>query len=266
MYHLILVNLTPDARAVSPFAHLELRNASPEVLRGLLDNFCEIDPIANATGDTEIRVNVRNEKYLLRTEQKKVVLYDVNQRDLPGQLLTVAQAMVELDGSAAAARHEAVRHAHALTAPPFAMAPTAPVLVAPAPVASRPRVIALSVTIVVLLVAIGWLAAPFGVGDDIPAGFVEVAAGEAGPLQAALIGVYLTGSEPGRHGIVVTGPGELKLFELAAVEAPRVVYAAYRLGRVDGKLHLATDQPGGAIEVPAGGNLRYGGETYQRLP
>jgi hypothetical protein len=266
MYHLVLVNLTPDARAVSPLAYLELRDARPEVLKGLLDNFCEIDPIANAAGDTEIRVNVRHEKYLLRTEQKKVILYDVNQRDLPGQLLTVAQAMVELDGSAAVARQEAVRQARALTAPPFAMTAAAPVVVAPAPAASKPRLISLSAALVALLVAIGWLIAPLGPEDNTPENFVPVGADETGPLQASLTGVYLTGSEPGRHGIVVTGPGELKLFELAAVEAPRVVYAAYRLGRIDGKLHLATDQPGGAIEVAAGGGLRYGGETYLRLP
>jgi hypothetical protein len=85
-------------------------------------------------------------------------------------------------------------------------------------------------------------------------------------LHAALTGVYLTGSEPGQHGIVIMGPGEMKLFELAAVEAPRVVYAGYRPGRIGARLSLATDQPGGVIEVATDGRLVYCGETYQRIP
>jgi hypothetical protein len=265
MFNLILVNLTPDARAVAAHAHVEQRNVTSGALRGLLGNFCEIDPIENAAGETEIRVNVRHEKYLLRTEQRKVVLYDVNQRDLPGQLLTVDQVMVELDGTAAAARQQAVQQARSLTTAPFMIQQALPVS-APPPKASKPRVVALSATAVLLLAGIIWLAVPRGGGNGALAGFTPVAAAELDRVHATLAGVYLTGSEPGQHGIVVTGAGEFKLVELAAVDAPRVVYAAYRPGRIGDKLHLATDQPGGAIEVLPDGNLLYCGETYMRLP
>jgi hypothetical protein len=265
MFTLVLVNLTPDARAVAAHAHVEQRNVGSEALRGLLVNFCEIDPIENAAGDTEIRVNVRHEKYLLRTEQRKVVLYDVNQRDLPGQLLTVDQVMVELDGTAAAARQQAIQMARSLTTAPF-MTETALPVSAPAPVASKPRVAVLAAASILLLAAVIWLAVPWGRDDGIPAEFTPVTAAELDQVHASLAGVYLTGSEPGRHGIVVTGPGEMKLVELAAVEAPRVVYAAYRPGRIGDRLHLATNQPGGVIEVLADGNLQYCGETYARIP
>lgn len=264
MYNVSLINLTSDARAVAVDAQVELRDVSPAALEGLLRNFCEIDPIENAAGDTEIRVLVRHEKYLLRTEQKKLILYDVNQRDLPAQMVAVEQAMVELDGSAAAARNQSIRQARA-EAGTMAAGPVLPVSAPPPATASRPRVIALSLTAGLLLAAIIWLAVPFGDGGP-PAGFVPVGSGELDKLHAALIGVYLTGSEPGQHGIVVLGPGEMKLFELGTVEAPRVVYADYQLGRIDAKLCLATDQPGGVVEVAPDGNLRYGGETYQRLP
>src|SRR3954463_12842100 len=140
MFNLVLVNLTPDAREVSVHAYVEQRNVSPEALRALLVNFCEIDPIENAAGETEIRINVRHEKYLLRTEQRKVILYDVAQRDLPAQMLSVDQAMIELDGTAAAARHEAVQLARNLTTAPFLVGTEAAVPVAPPPQASRPRV------------------------------------------------------------------------------------------------------------------------------
>ena len=135
----------------------------------------------------------------------------------------------------------------------------------PAAVASKPRLIALVVVAAIELAAIVFLAGPLG-GDERPAEFVRVDAAERAALESRLAGVYLTGNEPGQHGIVVTGPGELKLFELGAVEAPRVVYAAYQLGRVGPLLCLATDQPGGVIEVTDDGNLTYGGETYLRIP
>jgi hypothetical protein len=117
------------------------------------------------------------------------------------------------------------------------------------------------------LAGIIWLAWPDNSATGTPPGFVPVAESELEPIQNSLVGVYLSGSEPGQHGIVITGPGEMKLIELAAVDAPRVIYASYRPGRVEGKLFLATDQPGGVITVAADGNsLGYCGETYQRIP
>lgn len=263
-YHIFLVNLSADARAVAAETRSELRDAGADALQALLRNFCAIDPIENALGDTEIRVHVRHEKYLLRTEQGKLILYDVNQRDLPAQILTVAEAMHELGGAAGAARNQAILLARAEAGPVVASGPALPVR-APAATARRPLVLALSVTAGLLLAAIVYLAAPFG-ADNTPPGFLPVESAERDKLHSALIGVYLTGSEPGQHGIVVTGPGELKLFELGTVEAPRVVYVGYRLGRIGAKLSLATDQPGGVIEVAADGNLVYSGEVYQRIP
>jgi hypothetical protein len=267
MFNLVLVNLTSDARAVAAHAHAEQRNVSPEALRALLANFCEIDPIENASGETEIRVNVRHEKYLLRTEQRKVILYDVNQRELPGQMLSVDEAMVELDGTGAAVRQQAIRQARSLTTAPFLTAADSTIPVRPEPQASRPRIVALVAFAVLLLAGIIWLALPDNFAARTPAGFVPVAGSELEQVQTSLVGVYLTGSEPGQHGVVIAGPGEMKLIELASVDAPRVVYASYRPGRIDAKLHLVTDQPGGAVAVAADGNsLVYCGETYQRIP
>lgn len=263
MYNVTLVNLAADARAVATFAHVELRDAKPDVLRALLANFCEIDPIENAAGDTEIRVQVRHESYLIRTEQKRLILYDARNRELPGQIFTLEQVMTELDGTAAAARHEAIQTARPEAGTGESAAP-GPV-VAPAAPPNTLRLAGLVVTAGILLGAIVWLAAPFP-ADGAPPGFTAVEPGERAGLETSLTGVYLTGNEPGQHGIVLGGTGELKLFELGVVEAPRVIHVSYELGRVEAKLCLATDQPGGLIEVQADGNLLYGGEVYQRIP
>lgn len=262
MYNVILVNLAPDARSFAALSHLERRGVGTEELVVLLRNFCETDPIENTTAEAEIRVQVRNESYLLRTEQKKLILYDTRRRDLPAQIYTVDQAMAELDGTAATGRNQSVMEARAEAAPASGLPMPEP----PPPAVSRPPLlIALGAVAVALLAAIVTLAGPFG-DDDRPAGFELIDTAERAKLETGLTGVYLTGNEPGQHGIVVTGPGQLKLFELGTVEAPRVVYASFRLGRVDARLCLATDQPGGLIEVTPDGNLAYGGEAYQRIP
>ena len=139
-----------------------------------------------------------------------------------------------------------------------------PVMV-PTAAPSKLRVIAMTITVVLLLGAILYLSAPFA-DSDVRTGFVPVKPAERNGLARSLTGVYLTGSEPGQHGIVLGGPGELKLFELAAIEAPRVVFATYELERVGPMLCLATDQPGGMIEVPGNDTLVYCGEIYQRIP
>ena len=262
MYNVILVNLAADARSVSAHSYLERRDVGPDALQALLANFCEIDPIENTAAEAEIKVQVRHESYLVRTGQKKLIIYDTRNRELPGQIFTVEQAMNEMDGSAATARNQAIMLARA-EAGPGETATVMPVVTPPA--ANKSRLAGLVIMAGLLLGAILYLAAPSATGE-IPADFTAVEATEAARLQASLTGVYLTGNEPGQHGIVLTGPGELKLFELGAVEAPRVIYAGYQLGRVGPKLCLATDQPGGIIEVTAEGALVYCGEVYQRIP
>jgi hypothetical protein len=262
MYNVTLINLTPDARTVVASGYQELRGLGDPELRGLLQNFCEIDPVENAAGATEIRVKVRQESYSIRTEQKKLVLYDVHRRDLPGQLFTLEQVMPELDGTANAARIQTILQARGETG--VEATPLVP-MAAPPAVASKPRVIALCVASAMLLAANLYLLVP-ALTSERPEGFIRVQPAERDGLEATLAGVYLTGNEPGQHGIVVTGPGEMKLFEIGAVEAPRMVYASYSLGRVGPKLSLATNQPGGIIEVRDNDNLVYGGEIYQRVP
>jgi len=128
-------------------------------------------------------------------------------------------------------------------------------------------VTALLATSLVLLAGIMWLAGTSAGSGRLPEGFIPLPDAERESINAALTGVYFTGTEAGQHGIVIIGPTDLKLVELAATEAPRVVYATYRAGRVEGRLQLATDQPGGAIAVAEDGNmLVFCGETYQRIP
>jgi len=258
-----LVNLTADARSAGEsLPRIDRPAVSAEEVRALLRNFLEIDPVENAVAEPEIRVKVRNESYLIRTGQKKLLVYDVARREQPALILSLDEVMAELDGSAAGARAaEAAKHQLAALQPP-----AAPPAARPAgPRASPPRLIALGSLAVLLAGALAWLHLGPGRGT-VPAGWRALARAEAGRRQAALAGVYLTGNQPGDHGIVIARAGEVKLFELQALDAPRLVYASAELGSVGAELALATDQPGGVIEVKDRDTLVYCGESYRRVP
>ncbi|NBR08746.1 MAG: hypothetical protein EBT98_03750, partial [Opitutaceae bacterium] len=78
MYNLTLVNLAADARSVVARAQFPQHNLGPAALRELLLNFCELDPIDNALSEAEIRIQSKRESYCIRTERKRLILYDVH--------------------------------------------------------------------------------------------------------------------------------------------------------------------------------------------
>jgi hypothetical protein len=264
MYNVTLINLAADARSTAvDLERIERPGVADEELRRLLQNFCEIDAVENAAADPEIRVQVRQESYLIRAGQEKLVLYDVLNRELPGHSLTVAEVMAELDGTAIAARTTPILVP--VQAGPGAGAALEPAVSPPAARPSPLRLIALAAVACALLGGHILLRLLSG-AEETPVAFRRMDAAEAAGLQATLAGVYMTGTQPGQHGIVLTTTGELRLFELRAVDAPRLVHATGELGRVGPTLCLATDQPGGLITMPDRDTWVYCGETYKRIP
>lgn len=260
MYHATLVNLSADARtAAVSLSPVERRGLGPDEVRALLANFQAVDPVENAAADPEIRIRVRQESYLVRLGNRTLIFYDIQRRDLPAQLLGVDAVMAELDGSASLARARAQT-----AAVQAALQPAAEI---PAPARNEPsnpaRLAVLGGLAAGLTAALAWLWWP-DPGERVDA--VRLSAEEAKSFYQLHAGVYLTGSQPGQHGIALTTIGDLKLFELQAVEAPRVVPAGCQPVRAAGRLGLATDQPGGLIMVADRDTLVYGGENYRRLP
>lgn len=253
MHRVVLINLSPDAHQVQARSQRTLDVTDRELL-ALLWHFAAIDPIENATAETELRIQRGNDNFLVRAADDQLLLYDMNQRALPGQKLMPPQVLAEIDGSAAVARERAVDQAR-LDA---AQAETTN-----APRRSR-RPLLLACLVPLLVVALAYLTPP---GDRrIPDDFRPTPAAEKAALLRRFTGVYLTGSEPGHHGIVVDGAGGMKLIELGTIDAPRTVTAAFQFGLIKDRLHLATDQPGGLIEVADDQTLLYCGEKYRRIP
>ncbi len=275
-YHVTLINLSADAQSVVEDTKLDRRGVADDEMRRLLETFCTIDPVANATTEPEVRVLVRAESYLIRTGQNKLLLYDARNHEAPGEILTVDQVMAELDGSALAAWAASIPEQTVTpeeASSPILSSPTAPtdndsfpvpVLRPPDPPQSVPRLIALLALVIGLAGTIFYLRFA-GLDNATPAGFNRVAATEAAELQESFAGTYLTGPQPGQHGIALTAGGEVRIFELRAVEAPRVIHATGTWGRIGPALAVATDQPGGLITAPNPETLVYCGETYRRI-
>jgi len=260
MYHVTLVNLSADARAAAvSLVPVERRGLGPDEVRALLANFQMVDPVENAAADPEMRIRIRQESYLVRLGNRTLVFYDMQRRDLPAQLLEAEAVMAELDGSASLAR------ARAQTA--AVQAALQPAAEPPAPARneqSNPtRLAVLGGLAAGLAATLAWLWWPDPLAR---VDAVRLSAEEAKSFYQLHAGVYLTGSQPGQHGIALTTTGDLKLFELQAVEAPRVVPAGGQPVRAADRLGLATDQPGGLIMVADRDTLVYCGESYRRLP
>lgn len=269
MFHVTLVNLDSKAEsAVENGGPLELGQLSAPEVTALLATFAELDAVQNQKADPEIRIQTRRDRFSVRTGQKKLFLYDARRPSDPAYVLSAAEIIAELDGSAAARR----------TTPPIPFSNDAGTAFAsdgtprdtdfPPPPPSRPPSpppYALAIVVVLLAGYIAYAefsAGPSDPGPSLPA----LSTADRLAEDAALTAVYMTGTEPGKNGIVILGSGKMKLFRVNAQAAPGVVYANYTLGRLNSKIHLATDQPGGWIKVIDRETLEYCGEAYKRIP
>ena len=235
----------------------------PPELEALLVRFCELDAMENAHADPEIRIENGRERFIVKTGLKKLMLYDARDRLAPAQVVTPVELMAEIDGSAAAARS---------TAAPFAapVVEEAPAYVPPVkpPAPPRPlRRLALLTLLCLLLAAqvVLWIDARATSADDgLP--LQPLAAAELAATRGRLIGVFMTGSEPGAHGIALTEDGTIKLFRLNARTAPSVLFDTIRLGRRGPATVAIVERLGTTIEVTGADTLTYCGETFRRIP
>jgi len=266
MFYVTVVNLTPDARHAAPADARPLGDMSADELVALLETFAEIDPGENNNADPEVRIDARRKRLVIRTAQKKLFLYNSRDPNEPAYVVSAREVIEELDGTAEARR----------TRPPLPTVPEtfgdlasggiqAPLEFAPRPVPPpRPPPFVLMGLVLVLgsYMAFAELTAPSG---EKPPELALLTGTELATEDAQLSGAYMTGTEPGQHGIVILGGGKLELFQVNARGGPGTVYGTYQLSRKKGPLQLATDQPGGMITVVSRDALEFCGETYARV-
>ena len=249
MFKVSTINLAPDARsAAADLGTQVVGELDAGKLLALIEAFRELDSIQNVEADPQIAIQVHSGKFFIRTGHKKLFLYNARNATEPAVELTAAEIVAQLDRTTPIS-------ATPVEEPPADISPP------------QNRGLAL-VLLAVGLIFIGYaLYSAFNtdLGNKPPALAAIDNSTELAAFQHTIIGTYMTGQEPGHQGLVVEANGSIKFFQVLSPGQQDAVPDAYRIGRHETKLCLATKQYGALIEVIDHDTLAYAGRTYKRV-
>lgn len=247
MFNVTVINLTTDLRTARPDlgAHC-LGTFDAAQLEAALETFRAIDPVQNLDAEPQVVVESRCGKYLVRTGQGKLFLYDARDSSIPYVELEPAQMVAALARSPTASDRSAD--------------PTTPVRTSPH--------LAVGVTILAagLLLSGYTVYSTFYVDDvnRLPPIQLVTDERELAGLRLSVVGHYVTGREPGDRGIVVTADGSVHFTKIVAGGERTDADDTYRIGRgSDGSVCLATTGSG-VIDVRNIDTMVYYRDTYRR--
>jgi hypothetical protein len=248
MYKVSTTHLGPDGRRASATNEsVDRGEMSGAELTVLLDAFCEIDPVDNEEFDPSIVAAGRGAKLIIRTSRGRLQVYDIRDHSAPAVETTVAGILERLDRMMPETRS------------PFA--PLEPEQ--PAPTAPH-RGIAFAMLVVGLALNGYILYSVFYVEsvNKKPEVTLITDADELKTREAAVAGVYATGSHTGDRVIEVVASGQIRIYEIGAKGPINDTKDTYRFGRHDGLLCLTTGESG--IVDLVGDTLVYYRDIYQR--
>lgn len=105
MIRITISNLARDAGSASAdLGRRSLGELSNDATSAFLERFRTLDPVENLAAEPEIVLETRLKKFVVRTIQPRLYLYNLHQIDEPALKLSAEQIIVEVDGTAAAAR------------------------------------------------------------------------------------------------------------------------------------------------------------------
>ena len=255
MFHVVAVNLTPDlAHASADIGQGDFGDLDAAQLHAVLEAFRHVDSIQNHEADPCLRIEVRGEKFIVRTARERLFLYDGRDH---------AQPAAELDADGIVRILAARDDAPAGNRP----AAGAPALDLPA-ARKSPRRTWIGAAILLLAAAVDVhttyravrphpIAAPTA-GIDWPAESPEIAA-----LRRAAAGRYVTGSAPGDRVIIVEPDGTVRFGRVLASGERIDRTDTYRIGRRERQTFLGTAHVG-VITVESIDTLRYFSDAYER--
>ncbi len=248
-FNLTTINLTADLRtARADLGACDFGERDDAQLFAMLEIFRQIDPVQNHAAEPQIVIEAPTGKFLVRTGQGKLYLY--NARD-------TTEPYVELNSSAIL-REISLPHAdsdEAAAAEDAAAAKRTP-----------HRGIAISILIAGLLLNGYTLYSVFYIDDvnEKPAVKLVTDDKELTTLQAAVAGHYATGSEPGDRAIDIGADGRVRFLKRIATGERADGDDTYRVGRHDSQLCLST-RDSGVIDVQNAETVVYYRDTYRRV-
>lgn len=240
-------NLTPDLRtARADVGSCDFGNLSAEQLIAILENFRLIDSIQNHEAEPHVSIQTPNGKFIVRTGQGKLFLYDARDSTLPYTELDSASIARELGRAQVVAEDAAVE-------------------IDSAPSPTPHHGIAITILVAGLLLNGYTLYSVFYIEDvnEKPAIELVTDAKELAGLQRSVVGHYATGSDAGDRAIEVTADGRVRFLRIHANGERADGDDTFRIGRHDAKVCLAT-RDSGVIDVNNIDSIVYYRDTYRR--
>lgn len=250
----------------APGAAMLGKLSSLELLQVLMI-FQEMNPVQNFTAEPQIQILVKADKYFVRTDLKRLLLYNSRKQHEPALVMEPQQIITEIDDSAAKERDALLRRLNKAGG-------VATLSAASGTEAEKPAVSAAWRT------AVPWLS---GLALVLAWGCVSLARLEWGHASLsepactsisdreqvlfrrdAMAGLYVTGSTPGHHAIVLQANGNVRFMQVNASGPSSEIRDYYEILSGDDGLYLRTSQGGGLIHVESKMILRYCGEAYRR--
>jgi hypothetical protein len=243
------VHLAPDgSRAGVSFGTVEHGDVAPAALVSLLDNFRHIDGIQNHEAEPHVSIVVRSGRYLVRTGQKNLFLYDARDSLAPYTQLTAAEIVAHLQRAPA-------------TTAPFGEPGEAPAI--PTPRAKHRGVAATILTLGLALNGYTVYSALYTESvHRLPAITLLTDPAELAMRQHDVVGTFATGTQPGDR-ILTISPGAIQFSQVGAPAGMGDGVDSYRLGRHDNRLCLLT-AGSGVVDFVNIETMRYYGDTYRR--
>lgn len=251
MFTVTTVNLTSDTSGADiTLGPSNLGVLSTEEFTSLLGRFSQIDARQNHDADPHLLVSASAGRFIIRTGQGKLFLYNARDTTEPYSELTAAEIVTQLDRQ--------------LTTPPFAFTE------AVAATAAEPKPaphygIAFAILLAGLALNGYTLYSVFYTVsvNEPPAVVLLTDAKEIDLRGRELLGTFATGSQPGDRMITITADGKIKFFQLGGKDGFTNNTDSFKLGHHDKRLCLFT-LDSGVVDTAGPDTLIYYRDTYRR--
>jgi hypothetical protein len=216
----------------------------------LLEKFSSIDAMEMLDMDPQIIAAGRNCKLIIRTNRKKLFVYNAENMNESAVEMTPAEIVQKLDNIKLAPAAEEVEQSRA----------------APAPAPSRPGVgyalLAFALLVNVYTVY-SMLSKPPQIDDKSDVVYVA-SAHDMARTQQAVAGTYATGSGKGNRVLIINADGSLQYNEIGAPGNPLPWTGTYRIGSRHQNSCLSVDG-GSVIDVVDSNTVIYYRDTFHRV-
>ncbi len=249
MFTVTTVNLSSDtAVADAAFGPSDLGALSTEEFVALAERFSRIHAAQNLEADPHLLVTAPAGRFLIRTGQGKLFLYNARDTTQPYSEHLPAEIVALLDRQ--------------LTTPPFAFTEA---VAAAQPKAAPHYGIAFAILVAGLALNAYTLYSVFYTEsvNETPVVVLLVDPAELTSRGREVVGSYATGSQPGDRVITVTADGKIKFFEIGSKDGFTNNTDTFKLGRHEKKFCLLTTESG-VVDIVNPDTFVYYRDTYRR--